>query len=303
MEKKRLFLFILLLMLIVNTACDSKSGTTANQYKDEITQNNSIFLYNISQQQMGTYDKDSFQWSPLYEQDNLFQYVFDHASNFVVSGHSIDNEFVLLQVSNDQKKINKIFDLNNDKDCFFPLAHDGKKYYYVLYEDEKNTEDIKRSIVTIDQNNNLQKIVSTNEMITSGVIIDETLYYTVYKPEKENYTVYSMLLEDNSQHSMLIKEGLETRELYKFKDKLFFSSESKIYNDEKSFDKKHENYFVNNLLIQIYSDSNNDMICSVINAENKEVLDIYKNPINFEIHNNTLYIYCEGGIYTLEIGG
>ncbi|SEB26024.1 MULTISPECIES: hypothetical protein [unclassified Paenibacillus] len=302
MKKIGAFLCVIFLMIVI-TACNKGNDMEANPYKDEVNKENEIFLFNITKQQMGRYNKDSLQWRALYEQDNLFQYVFGHTSKFVVSGHSVENEFVLFDVSDDQKKITKIFDMKNNKDAFFPLADDGQKYYYVLYENEKDTDSINRSVFTFDENNEIQILFNTNEKITSGTIVNSTLYYTVYEPGKDSYTVYSFPLNGTDKQVSVVKQGQPTRELYNFHNKLFFSNENKIFNDTRSFDKKDENFFVNNLLVQIYSDTNQDLICTVMDTENNEMLGRYKYPINFEVKNNTLYIYCEGGIYTLEIGG
>ncbi|MGR6546654.1 hypothetical protein [Paenibacillus tundrae] len=293
----------LIFLLMIVTACSKGNEIKKNLYKNEISKENEVFLYNITKQQMGRYNKDRFQWSPLYEQDNLFQYVFGNSSKFVVSGHSSENDFVLLNVSEDKKKITKVLDMENNEDIFFPLADDGKDYYYVLYEDANNADSVKRSIVTFDKNNQVHTLLSTNERITSGIIVNSILYYTVYETEGDSYSVYSLNLNESNEYGNLVKKGLATRELYNLHNELYFSSEDKIFNDSRSFNKKYENFFVNNLLIQVYPDANQDLICTVMDTENNEILGRYNNPVNFEVQNKILYIYCESGIYTLDLGG
>lgn len=238
----------------------------------------------------------------MFHGDNLFQYVFENDSEYVVSGHSIKNGFVLLKIGKGRTQLTKVFDLNNNNDCFFPLAHKGGRYYYVLYEDEKNTEQIKRSIFTFDENYKMQKILSTNQLITSGLIIDESLYYTVYEPDKDHYVVYSIPLNEAVKQPQLVKSDLETRDLYNIGNELFFSSRERIFNDKKTFEKKYENFVVGNLLIQMYDDANNDMACSITDMNSNKVINIYKQPINFEVKGRFLYLYCEDNLYEIPVG-
>ncbi|KAJ51191.1 ABC-type transport system involved in multi-copper enzyme maturation permease subunit [Clostridium tetanomorphum] len=302
--KKKLFFLFIIFFIVICSACNNESvNSNAIQYNHQELNKNEIFLYNIPEEKLGIYDKNRCEWRPLYPKDNLFQYVFNNESKYVVSGHSIENGFVLLKVDENRKSIRKIFDLNNNNDCFFPLANDNNNFYYVMYEDEKNTKNIKRTIFTFDKNNKIHTILNTNDLITSGIIINGFMYYTVCNPNKESYSVYSIdLSNEGEKKAKIVKSDLETRELYNIDNKLYFSSKDKIFNDDQSFDKKYENFFVKNLLIQMYSDSNNDMICSVMDIKTKKIIDKFKYPINFEVKDNLLYIYCNNNIYKLTIG-
>lgn len=307
------YLFMLLLSVIL-PAC-SHNSTFSSQYTEKNHGNhvesiqydaqnlteNEIFLYNIPQNRLGIYNKDTYTWRPLYDVDNLFQYVFGNDSEYVVSGHSIHNGFVLLQVSEDRKRMRKIFDLNNDDDCFFPLARNGQQFYYLLLQDEKNDEKKTRSIFTFDGHDKMQIILSTNDLITSGTILDHDLYYTAGDKKKDTYAAYAMDLRKEGEQPKLVKENLETRELYVIDDELYFSSRTQIFNDHQSFDKKFRNFVVNDFLIQMYSDSNYDMVCTVMDIKSKKILHTFKYPINFEVKDDTLFIYCEGQIYTMQI--
>lgn len=303
--RKIVIILSAVLLIITITACNKKSEAESNLYQDKVSGENEILLYHLAKQQMGTYNKSTFQWKPLYEKESVFQYVFGNASKFVVSGNSIENNFVLLTVSEDQKKMTKILGMKNNQDIFFPLADDGSNYYYVLYEDEKNANEIKRSIFKLDDKNNIEILLSTNEMITSGVIIESTLYYTAYDQKNDSYTAYSFSLDEKGMNAKVkvVKEGLPTRELYNVKGELYFSSENKIFNNERTFNKKDENFFVDHLLVQFFPDANQDLVCIVVNTETNEELGRYKRPVNFENIDNTLVIYCEDGLFTLDIGG
>ncbi|MMZ59283.1 hypothetical protein D1872_213120 [compost metagenome] len=297
--KSALLFLCTLLVVMTSSACDHEKVRT-DPIEDRVVKKDEFYLYNISEQQLGVYNKENMKWMPLHKEDNLFQYMFNNDSEYVVSGHSIDNQFVLLKLSEDRKNINKVFELSNDKDCFFPLASDGEKFYYVLYEDEKNTEVIKRSIFTLDENNHVELVKRTDDLITSGLIIDQLLYYTVFDPDKEKYSVYSIDLNQKENEPELVKTNLEARELYRIGNELYFSSRDKIFNNKESFEKKSENFFVGNLMIQIYTDPINGLICTVTNVVNKKVMHTFENPINFEVNDNVLTLYCEGHIYKIS---
>ena len=294
-----------LLLIITITACNKSSEAESDLYSDKMSGENEILLYHIAKQQMGTYNKATFQWKPQYDKENVFQYVFGNMSKWVVSGHSIENDFVLLTVSEDQKKIDKVLGMQNNQDAFFPLTDDGSNYYYVLYEDEKNTNEIKRSIFKFDDKNNIEILLSTNEMITSGVIIESTLYYTAYNQKNDRYTAYSFPLNEKGTDvkARVVKRGLTTSELYNVKGELYFSSENKIFNDKRTFNKKDENFFVDHVLVQFNQDANQALVCVVVNTDTNEELGRYQRPVNFEKIDNTIVIYCEDGLFTLDIGG
>lgn len=287
------------LVVIISTACNNQKE--ALPFQDKVIQGNERYVYNVSKQQMGIYNEEKSHWIPLYEEENVFQYVFNQDSEYVVSGHSTNNQFVLLKLNEDRKELNQIFDLNNNQDCFFPLASDGKQFYYVLYEDERNTEIIKRSIVTFDEKNQMKIIRTTHDLITSGVIIDQFLYYTVYDRDQKYYAVYSIDLNDGEKEPKLIKTNLETRELYKMGHELLFSSRDKIFNDKRSFEKKEDNFFVDHYLIQMGAEPGNGLVGTVTNTESKKVIHTFKNPINFELNGEVLKFYCEGQIYKIHI--
>jgi hypothetical protein len=300
---KKFYVCILLLCLLICTSCKKRDVDNESKlYTDLSVYDDKIIMYNIPNECLGIYDKKDCSWSKLYNQDNLFQYEFGGNKRYYVSGNSLANKFVLLEVSEDKKTLHKVFSLNNDNDCFFPLANDDNTYYYILYEDEKNSEDVKRSIFTMDKYNKIQKILTSENYITSGIIIDNILYYTVYEASSDDYSVYSFNLGDKKKQEKLIKSNLETRELYNINGELYYSNITSIFNDKQAFEKKDINYVIEHYLVQIYPNKDCDMICSVTDIETREVLGKYKYPINFELQDNIMNIYCKGMINSIEIG-
>lgn len=300
---KKCYVCIFLLCLLICTSCRKEQVDTENKlYTDLSVQDNKIIMYNIPNECLGIYDKKDCSFRKLYNQDNLIQYEFGYNKKYYVSGNSIENKFVLLEVSEDKKTLHKVFSLNNENDCFFPLANDDNTYYYILYENEKNSKDIKRSIFTIDKYNEMHKILTSESYITSGIIIENILYYTVYEPSSDDYSVYSINLGDEKKKEKLIKSNLETRELYNINGELYYSNITSIFNDRQAFEKKDINYVIKHYLVQMYSNKDCDMICSVTDIKTREVLGEFKYPINFEIEDNIMNIYCKGMINSIEIG-
>lgn len=300
---KRFYVCILLICLLICTSCKKKDiDNESKLYTDFSVHDDKIIMYNIPNECLGIYDKKNCSWKKLYNQDNLFQYEFGCNKRYYVSGNSLENKFVLLEVSEDKKTLHKVFSLNNDNECFFPLANDDNTYYYILYEDEKNSEDVKRSIFTLDKYNKMQKILTSENYITSGIIIENILYYTVYEPSSDDYSVYSINLSDEKKQEKLIKSNLETRELYNINGELFYSNITSIFNDRQAFEKKDINYVIEHYLVQMYPNKDCDMTCSVTDIETREVLGEFKYPINFEIQDNIMKIYCKGMINSIQIG-
>lgn len=297
MKKKR-YVALVVLLIILCSACNNEE-----LYEEfTIQEDEKILLYHIFSEKLGIYNMNTFEWSPLYPQDNIMQYVFQNESSYIVSGHSVENGFVLLKISEDRKNLKKVFELSNSSDYFFPLADDGSQFYYVLVEDEKDIQKTRESIFTFDENFDIQIIYKSRDKIMSGLIIDRYLYYTVYNQEKDSYSVYTINLDDKEKKPGLIKDNLESRDLFNINNHLYFSSRDKIFNDKQSFEKKMENFFVENLLIQFYDDKNLEPVCTITDIRNNQILNTYKYPVNFAIKDQILYLFTEEQIFELPLG-
>lgn len=297
MKKKR-YVALVVLLIILCSACNNEE-----LYEEfTIQEDEKILLYHIFSEKLGIYDMNTFEWNPLYPQDNIMQYVFQNESSYIVSGHSVENGFVLLKISEDRKNLKKVFELSNSSDYFFPLTDDGSQFYYVLVEDEKDIQKTRESIFTFDENFDIQIIYKSRDKIMSGLIIDRYLYYTVYNQEKDSYSVYTINLDDKEKKPGLIKDNLESRDLFNINNHLYFSSRDKIFNDKQSFEKKMENFFVENLLIQFYDDKNLEPVCTITDIRNNQILNTYKYPVNFAIKDQILYLFTEEQIFELPLG-
>ena len=114
MKKKR-YVALVVLLIILCSACNNEE-----LYEEfTIQEDEKILLYHIFSEKLGIYDMNTFEWNPLYPQDNIMQYVFQNESSYIVSGHSVENGFVLLKISEDRKNLKKVFELSNQVITFF----------------------------------------------------------------------------------------------------------------------------------------------------------------------------------------
>ena len=289
---------ILVFVLILLFGCGKEQIN--DFYKEICLEENEIFLYNVVDEKIGIYNTEEFTWYPLYEEENTFQYVFGNDSKYIVSGNSINNGFVLLRTSEDKKKIQKVFDMNDEKSCFFPLATNGEEYYFVMYDDEKSNT-IKRNIFTFTEDFKVKNVLKTEQMITSGVIVENKLYYTVYSSELKCYKLYAIDLLNGKEAFFDTSVKLETRDLFCYDNKVCVSDYNNIYCDQTLIKKEYINYIEQNYMIQFYANEENNMVCTIININEEKCLGTFLEPLNYEIDNDKIKIYSRTGIYIIEL--
>ena len=289
MRKIGCILVIMILIIVTLTGCNKKNSL----YEDMNLSNDEIFLYSVVDERLGIYNTKEFTWKPLYDEENTFQYVFNNDSEYVVSGNSIDNGFVLLERSADRKSLKKLFELNNDKNCFFPLATNGNQYYFVMYIDEKS-EFVDRVIFTFKKDFEMQNILESNEMITAGVMLDNILYYTAYNELTDNYYLFSLNMLDIEKGSINLNTELQTRDLFCYKENICVSDYDNIYIDSMKIPKEYINFIEQDYIIQFYSNR-----CTVKNISSGDSLGAFLNPINYEVIDDQIIIYCQTGIYNI----
>lgn len=297
MRKKGCILVIAILMVVL-TFCGKED--TNNLYEDISLSNDEIFLYSVVDERIGIYDMKNFTWTTLYDEENTFQYVFDNDSEYVVSGNSINNGFVLLKISEDRKRLNKVFELNNAENCFFPLASGGGEYYYVMYVNEQS-QSVEREIFSFTEDYEIENILESEKKITAGVISENTLYYTVYNDLTDRYNLYSLQLSDNENVPVDLNRELETRDLFFYEGNLCVSDYDKIYCDSTNITKRYLNFIEQDYVIQFYANSKNDMVCTVKKISSGEKMGTFLNPINYSVADNEIIVYCHTGMYRIKM--
>lgn len=298
MKKPPYISAIVIMIIMILTGCGEDRPDSI--YNEVHLNNDEILLYSLMDDRLGIYNTKEFTWSPLYDEANTFQYVFNNDSEYIVSGNSIENGFVLLQRSPDRKSLKKVFELNNDKNCFFPLASNGRDYYYVMYVNEMS-EVIEREIFTFTEDYKINSILKSNNMITAGVILNNHLYYTVYDRLTDNYDLFSMDMLDIGNGSIDLNIELQTRDIFSFQGNIYLSDYDNIYIDSITIKKEYINYIEGDYIIQFYANSQHDIVCTIKKISTGNNVGTFLRPINYEIIDNEIIIYCEAGMYIVEM--
>ncbi len=122
--KIKVYLFIILCIIL--TGCNSKD-TLIPKPKS----NDSIILYNRFTQSMLSYNTKSCLIEEQINIDNYFQYEFNTKSNYFTTGHSINNNFEIIEVKN-KKEVSPVYKLKNNNESIFPLASSNNNIIFLL---------------------------------------------------------------------------------------------------------------------------------------------------------------------------
>lgn len=306
MKRKRIIIFLILISCYVFSGCSQEKTSKPFQVTDsekifQITNDNELIVYNLFVDMLGRYNTLTGDWTAFIDQPNVYQYSFLQDTSIFTTGHSKNNEFEILK--NNNNKIKSIFKFNNSRDCIFPLAKSNDQYYFLQYIDEgDDTKITQRNIVTLDENG-LNTILSTNQLISYGVIINDLFYYSVYIPDKDVYDVYSFNLLSKKAEPCLIKENLISGQLYCYDGELYFSNLKEIYNNHESFNKKYYNDFLDkyDLLLQLDTNKYNNIEFTLLDLNTKEQVYNSSNVINYEINSNELLLYTTNGTKNIDL--
>ena len=297
MKKKNLIYIIVSIFILILSGC-GKDTESKNNVIPEVSNKDSILLYNEYNSEFAEYDLKNNTYEML-DKDDIFQYSFKDASClYYTSGHSDDNGFVILkQENNTLKKITAV-----EKDtAIFPLAYDKKSNtpYYFEYKDDKeeNVDDSSHStVLKIDENGKKQIIAEDVNIGETGVMCNGSIYYSVYDEKKDMFSVYKM--DPASGDRQKIEDNLKTGDLYCSNGKLFFSDEKNIYRADNSkirFTKGSENYFLDDMSILIqYVVSDDASLSLVIRDYDNNILNTYKDVAGFTVGNDKVTIYEDG---------
>ncbi len=293
--KKTALIFFLILMLLNICSCEqAKSNNTVLQANG--TEN--IIIYDKFDQQLVLYNKNNHSIESSKPVDNFFYFEFDTRSNYYTSGHSINNGFKILKKENNLVRV--VYELKSKSQAIFPFATNGEKNIFMIQDDN---DKLHRKIADFN-GEKLAYFDNVKGCIEKGVIIGNTLYYTVYESEKEKYTLYSVNIENISNQPSLIEDGLESKDIYSYNDELYKSTKKEIFNDHNRFKKAELNYFddTNNVLLQIGVDQKRALLkLDIVNTKSKNIQKTVDNVIGYDINNNILTVYCFGGIEKIDL--
>lgn len=259
---------------------------------------NSKIIYNRVSNRLVTYNT----LDKTVEQDfnilNFMQYSFSNQSKYYTSGHSYENGFEILKVNNN--KIEHIYrPKDSEKVAIFPFASNNNINIYSFVTYDSNNKEMNRYLIELQKENNLINYKEVDGLITSGVIIKDKLYYTVYNVENDKFSLYNITLGNYNDKPSLVTTNLESGDIFNCNDELYLSDEKYIYNDNNKFNKKHTNLFIKDNLIQMYINEKGSVILEVYNITKQKIIKKYSDAIGYDINNNELTIYCYGNMEKL----
>ncbi|AXM89250.1 hypothetical protein CI793_00910 [Anoxybacillus ayderensis] len=293
---KRVFLFFIVFSLLCG--CDE----TSIQQKKYIaiptcSENKECkILYNRFTQKLVAYDFSTNTIKQQTNQPNYIVYAFSTKSPYYTAGDSTGRDFSLFTIKGNE--IEKVYD-GRKGEAIFPLADDGNYHVFIRMYLDNDGEEVSRSIIRWDEKEkSFIKYSHVKGLVSYGAIMHEKLYYTVYEPYKDYYTMYVLDLSNENNQPRLVESGLKAGELYVIDGALYRSDEEKIYADNgRTFKKKLINYIdkENRLLIQMYPNSDGDLLLDIIQVEtNKKIVSV-KDVIDFSTERGKVIVYSQEG--------
>lgn len=271
----------------------------------QVSGENEILLYNYYNQQFVTYDSEKKQVVSCNSINNYFQYCFNVESDIYTSGHSLCGQYKILeQDGNEIKELYKLEDSQNGK--IYPCGADKERnlYYFIEYFDKEETE---RKVVQY-RDGELYEFTNTSGYIMPGMLLQDTLYYTLWNVEREEYDIYMLNINNYDCEPQLYKEGVENCDLFYCNSNIYAMSNSKIYNldsEDENYDRCDYNYFdsINNILIQISPNTQTGLNLFVTDLKTGEREVAATQPVSYEVKEGELVIYCEGEIVNYKLKG
>ncbi|ALF09299.1 hypothetical protein [Parageobacillus thermoglucosidasius] len=260
-----------------------------------------MILYNRFTQKLLAYNLATKTIEQQTNRPNYVVYEFNTKSNYYTAGDSHAKDFSILRIH--QNQIKEIYRLE-DQQAIFPLATDGKRFFFIMLYCDKNGAEIKRSIVRLDAGEHqLIDYPNAKGLISYGVIIHNQLYYTAYDKPTDSYSLYVLDLSDRNNMPQLLETGLEAGELYCLNDQLYRTDKEKIYHGNNVFTKKILNYFDQDsqMLIQIYPNRDATLILDVIDTQTKKHIGSATDVIDFSIEKNEIIVYGQRDIKRITI--
>ena len=258
-----------------------------------------ILLYRHWDMRFESYDTNKKQEIQVNEGGQFFQYEFSNSTKYYTIGDTEKGGYQV--VAKNGQKVETVYKMKNDQDAIFPLAADdiNQTYLFLIY---RGKDGKKREIVSMNEDGNMECLEKTEQKIMSGALHENTLYYSVYDEKKSKYDIYAMDITKTEKNPELIKSNVENDELFYFDGELFYQGEKTIFSETRSFENASDNHFLEKYkkLVQIDVDEEGNLMLTVIDTDTDQVIKKIQNPIDYQIKNDKMTVYCEGDI--VEVG-
>ncbi|SHO48337.1 hypothetical protein [Anaerocolumna xylanovorans] len=299
MIKTKHIIFTLILILLLG-GCSKAPSTPKDNIDDlfniNLNDNNKI-MYSLMAHRLGIYDLEKKQWRALDDTPNLFQYTFPKEDNYFISGHSLENNYVILKYSGDKLEI--VHYMEKDEKIFPLVANDGTNYY--LIQKYTDTDIVESKIVTFDVNWGAKVLLDNSQRICEGIISGNNLYYTAYEGKNDTYNLYKLNLETNI--SVLEQSNLISDDIFLYKNSLYVSDGQNIYNNKNTFTKRAFNYFFDDddILFQVNINKDGDLEYYITDLISMKTLKDKFDIVNFEKKEGSIILYGNGIVNEISL--
>lgn len=298
--------FVSIIMLLLTlTSCGLKEKQIETDWLPIAKQDETI-LYHQYEQKIFSFDMSDKNIASLNDTLNFYQFNFTDNNKIFTSGNSYTNNYSILELNNNELVEVAQF---GDSEGIFPLATSNDSYFFIhTYYDDNGEEYVeKREVLKMGNTNSYDQLTPLPNvygyMITEGVCIYDTLYFSAYESESNSYSIYSIEYNNSESKPQIVYKDLISPNIYKYNNELILSDNSYINIQDKQFDKGSENYIYNNSLIQIIINSEGDLQLTIISInDGKEYYSMAKNfGFVYNPDAGTMFIYGEGATDEITI--
>ena len=201
----------------------------------------------------------------------------------------------------DGNEINTVVEMDSGQGVF-PLATDGKRHFFVIEVDSMESY----KIVELEYQS-LIEYPKAKGLVVGGALLDNKLYYTHYEENDDSHSLYKLDIEKKSNEPELILVGLSDSEVYSYNGEIYVTNKGKISsinNEKKYYESKSINFFdeENDILVQIEVQGI-DLILQIVDCYTKEIIGTAMDPLDFDINNKEVTVYCKNDIITIDLRG
>jgi len=222
----------------------------------------------------------------------LFHYDFPTRENLFTSGDSTDNGFRILRVDGPQITTVLLADSNQG---VFPLASDGSTFLFTVVDYTEADGAIVQSRVARLEGEQLVEYANIDGAVTAGVLLDSTLFYSVFQPESELYDLLRVDVSDLQAIPEVLDSGLTEGDVYSYQGVLiaddFYSPTGATLNCD---------YYcyideVHGLVLALYPNDSQDLSLDAIDlASGERRWSEAGDLVDFTIDGDQLTIYAVG---------
>lgn len=292
------------------TNYDEISATTEKYeyFKDCVVRSNEVLLYNIFKDNIGLYNIDNKTWEPIYDSsgNNLFTYNVkgqEQDDTFYTIGSTSYNDFSVVAYNKECSMAESLYNMD-ESDSLIPIGYYNDQKYFIHNKNDLGDNET-RAIAVLD-NDKLTDVVDVkNSLLSNAVIINDSLYYTIYSEKNENFDLICYSFE--TQKSDTIKQ-IPTDQIFRYNDELLYiGDDNNLLNlKDKKFYEIKENSDIEivsdyGIMLETYVDSSSSISCDIIDLNNNKLLKTVSDFDGYILNGSTLELYCEGNIEKLEL--